>query len=100
LTIFPEGTRSKDGEVKPFKKGSLRLATKSGVPVVPVSIEGSREAFETPGYVKSATIRFHVHEPIPTEGLNKTEQNALSEEVEGIIRKQLKEWRENQNPSC
>jgi 1-acyl-sn-glycerol-3-phosphate acyltransferase len=93
LTIFPEGTRSKDGVVKPFKKGSLRLATKSGVPVVPVSIEGSREVFENPGYVKPATIRFHMHEPIPTEGLNKTEQNAISEEVEGIIKKQLDEWR-------
>jgi 1-acyl-sn-glycerol-3-phosphate acyltransferase len=41
--VFPEGTRSKDGNLKPFKKGTFVIAIRAGVPVVPVSILGSRE---------------------------------------------------------
>lgn len=41
--VFPEGTRSKDGSLKAFKKGTFVMAIRAGVPVVPVSILGSRE---------------------------------------------------------
>ena len=43
LFVFPEGTRSKDGSLRPFKKGSFAIPIRSGAPVVPVSILGSRE---------------------------------------------------------
>ena len=43
MIIFPEGTRSPDGEVKAFKPGGLKLATKSGVPIVPVTIKNSKK---------------------------------------------------------
>lgn len=43
FVVFPEGTRSKDGQLKAFKKGTFVMAIQAGVPVVPVSIVGSRE---------------------------------------------------------
>lgn len=43
FVVFPEGTRSKDGQLKPFKKGTFVMAIQGRVPVVPVSILGSRE---------------------------------------------------------
>ncbi len=43
VMTFPEGTRSRNGEVQPFKKGVFHLALKSGVPIIPISIIGTRE---------------------------------------------------------
>ena len=47
FAVFPEGTRSKDGQLKPFKKGAFAMAIQARVPVVPVSILGSRERMPT-----------------------------------------------------
>jgi len=70
LIVFPEGTRSRDGRVAPFKGGSFYLALGAGLPVVPISIVGSRHVMlkgrlaTCPGRVKLI-----VHEPIDTTGL-------------------------------
>jgi 1-acyl-sn-glycerol-3-phosphate acyltransferase len=70
LIVFPEGTRSRDGRVAPFKGGSFYLALGAGLPVVPISIVGSRHVMlkgrlaTYPGRVKLI-----VHEPIDTTGL-------------------------------
>jgi 1-acyl-sn-glycerol-3-phosphate acyltransferase len=67
LIVFPEGTRSRDGRVAPFKGGSFYLALEAGLPVVPISIVGSRHVMlkgrlaTYPGRVKLI-----VHEPIDT----------------------------------
>jgi 1-acyl-sn-glycerol-3-phosphate acyltransferase len=60
MIIFPEGTRSKGRGLLPFKAGSLRLATESGSPIVPVAIAGSYEIFEQKGLVQRvpASITF------------------------------------------
>ena len=65
LIVFPEGTRSRDGRVAPFKGGSFYLALEAGLPVVPISLVGSRHVMlkgrlaTYPGRVKLV-----VHEPI------------------------------------
>jgi 1-acyl-sn-glycerol-3-phosphate acyltransferase len=70
LIVFPEGTRSRDGRVAPFKGGSFLLALRTGLPVVPLSVVGSRHVMlkgrlaTYPGHVKLI-----VHEPIDTHGL-------------------------------
>jgi len=70
LIVFPEGTRSRDGRVAPFKGGSFYLALEAELPVVPISIVGSRHVMlkgrlaTYPGRVKLI-----VHEPIDTTGL-------------------------------
>lgn len=89
LVIFPEGTRSKGHGMGEFKKGSLRLATKAGVPVVPVTLNGTYRAFEEKGYIKPASVSFIVHKPILTKDLEKKEASNLSEKVEEIIRNGL-----------
>jgi len=70
LIVFPEGTRSRDGRVAPFKGGSFFLALRTGLPVVPLSVVGSRHVMlkgrlaTYPGRVKLI-----VHEPIDTGNL-------------------------------
>jgi 1-acyl-sn-glycerol-3-phosphate acyltransferase len=89
LVIFPEGTRSRSGKMREFKKGSLRLATKAGVPVVPVTLDGTYRAFEETGKISPATIRVIIHKAIETKELSKREAGELAEVVEQIIGKQL-----------
>ena len=72
-----------------FKKGSLRLATKSKVPVVPVTINGSYNVFEKNNRIQSADVDFIVHKPIETKDLSKEEANNLSETVQNIISSSL-----------
>ncbi len=66
LVIFPEGTRSKGGPVAPFKRGSLSIADKAKVPVVPVSISGTYKILEAnKGFkIRPAVVKVHISEPI------------------------------------
>lgn len=91
LVIFPEGTRSKGTNMGEFKKGSLRLATKPGVPVVPITINGTYKMFEEKGYTQPATVDFYIHPAIETKDLPKSESNNLAEKVEKIIKDKLYE---------
>jgi len=93
LVIFPEGTRAKGMEMKPFAKGSLRMAFRTGVPIVPVATRGSWDCFEGDGYPHPGLIRFHIFPPIETAGLAKSEDAAVSEHVETMIRAKLEEWK-------
>ena len=90
LIIFPEGTRSHCSEMADFKAGSFKLATKAGVPIVPVTINGSYHMFEDRNVITNgAVIDVIVHRPIETAGLSRSEQNQLSEKVENIVREGL-----------
>lgn len=91
LVIFPEGTRSKGSKMGEFKKGSLRLATKPGIPVVPVTINGTYHMYEEKGYTQPAAVDFYIHPAIETKGLSKADANNLAEKVEEIIRAKLEE---------
>ena len=87
LLIFPEGTRSKGGQMGEFKKGSLRLASKPGVPVVPVTICGTYRVFEEHGYIKDgACVDVIIHPAIETKGMDKAAAGNLTAEVEKIVR--------------
>lgn len=69
LIIFPEGTRSRDGRVGRFKAGSFVLAIEAGIPVVPLSIVGTRALMPRGSFfVRPGTVRFTVHDPVPTAG--------------------------------
>ncbi|MDR1796101.1 MAG: 1-acyl-sn-glycerol-3-phosphate acyltransferase [Clostridiales Family XIII bacterium] len=92
LVIFPEGHRAKGQGMQAFQKGSLRLALRAQVPIVPVSTKGSWECFEAHGFPTPGVIRFHIHPAVPTEGVAKSEEGALAAKVEGIIRAKLDEW--------
>ena len=85
LVIFPEGTRSKGGPVGEFKAGSFKLALKSGVPIVPLTIDGSWRLLEEKGRLQDATIKVTIHPAIPTANLTREESAALPEKVREII---------------
>jgi 1-acyl-sn-glycerol-3-phosphate acyltransferase len=70
--VYPEGTRSKDGRLLPFKKGAFMMAIDAGVPVVPISVSGATRIMPK-GQVKifPSTVRLTIHQPIDTKGYNK-----------------------------
>lgn len=84
--IFPEGTRSKGEAMGEFKAGSLRIAVKAGVPIVPVTIKGSYRLMENNGYlIKPAEVEVIIAKPIETAGLTKDQINSLNDEVRSVI---------------
>jgi 1-acyl-sn-glycerol-3-phosphate acyltransferase len=70
--VYPEGTRSRDGRLLPFKKGAFIMAIDAGVPVVPVTISGCTKIMPK-GEVKifPSTIYITVHEPLGTDSYSK-----------------------------
>jgi 1-acyl-sn-glycerol-3-phosphate acyltransferase len=89
MVIFPEGTRNKEGKVGPFKKGSLKLATKSQVPIVPVSIDRASRAFEDTREFKPTKIKVVFGKAIDTKKLSKEEEANLAENIRNTILKNL-----------
>lgn len=86
LIVFPEGTRSVDGTIGRFKGGSFVIALQSSLPVVPITITGSRYVM-TKGEltVRSGDVSLVVHEPIETKGLPRDEVRDLAERVRGVV---------------
>ena len=66
-------------------KGALKLATKPGVPIVPVSMHGTYKMFEQTGVLSPARIRIIVHKPIPTAGMKRQEEKELNDRIEKIV---------------
>jgi 1-acyl-sn-glycerol-3-phosphate acyltransferase len=86
VVIFPEGTRSRDGKLLPFKKGGFHLAVNSGAQIVPVAIRGSREIMPRGSlFTRPGVVQFEIGAPIPTEGLGPEDREALREKVRGIV---------------
>ena len=86
MIIFPEGTRSKGGEPREFKAGSFKLATKSKVPIVPITIDGTYKLLESNNRkIKSASIKVTIHPIIDVTTLSKEELNELPTRVRSII---------------
>lgn len=78
ILAFPEGTRSRDGKILPFKKGAFVTAIEAGVPVVPMAIAGAREALPPDGFrVRGGVLRLVVGEPIPTVGMTPADRDRL-----------------------
>ncbi|MGH9326101.1 MAG: lysophospholipid acyltransferase family protein [Terriglobia bacterium] len=67
--VFPEGTRSEDGRLLPFRKGVFVMAIESGAPIVPVSISGSRRIMPKGSFsMHSGVVRVIFHEAVETRG--------------------------------
>jgi 1-acyl-sn-glycerol-3-phosphate acyltransferase len=88
--IFPEGTRSRTGELLPFKKGAFVLAMRAGVPVVPVAISGAREAMRKGSLViRPVHIRVELAPPVETAGLTADDRDQLIHSVREAIERML-----------
>ena len=92
LIVFPEGTRSEDAAVGRFKKGSFLVAIDAQLPVVPVSVAGSRHVMKKNRLmVCPGRVRLTVHPPIATTGLRRDQANEFAERVRGIVRQDVDE---------
>ncbi|KGQ18828.1 1-acyl-sn-glycerol-3-phosphate acyltransferase [Lysobacter dokdonensis DS-58] len=86
FAAFPEGTRSKDGVVGPFKAGAVQVAMEAGVSVVPVAIDGAGRVLPPAGFlVRPGTIVVRFGTPIDTTGLAPNERNALAQRARDQI---------------
>ena len=86
VLIFPEGTRSRDGDILPFKKGGFVLAIDSGVPIVPVVITGTRSIMTKGKFrVNEGQVNMVIHKPIDTSAYTRDTKAALMENVRRVI---------------
>ncbi|MGA7721053.1 MAG: lysophospholipid acyltransferase family protein [Ignavibacteriaceae bacterium] len=87
ILLFAEGTRSKTGEVQPFKRGAFYLASKVGFPIVPVSISGAENILPKGRFnIKGGVINVHFEKPITTGNIQtKKDELELMEKVRNII---------------
>jgi 1-acyl-sn-glycerol-3-phosphate acyltransferase len=83
--VFPEGTRSRSGQVQNFKKGGFKMALKAGVPVLPVKISGSHQLMP-PGQIgiKAGTVEIELFPPLVLDGI---QENKLTEWINDLQQK-------------
>ena len=91
VVVFPEGSRSRTTEMLPFKSGPCYLAILSGVPIVPITLVGSREVLEPDSlHIRPGPVRVIIHKPIFTSGLTVHDAANLSKSVREVIISGLK----------
>lgn len=91
--VFPEGTRSPDGRLQPFKKGVFVMALEAGAPIVPISVSGSSKIMAKRKFViRPGLVRITVHDPILVEGME--DRDVVMERVRQAILSGLtkEEW--------
>ena len=92
VVIFPEGTRSRDGRLGPFKKGGFHLAISSGAEIVPVAIRGSRDVMPRgTALIRPGDVDIEIGAPISTAGLGPEDRAALIETVHARVAAMLGE---------
>lgn len=90
VCIFPEGTRSKDGKMLPFKEGSLKMAEKAGCPVIPIAIKGSSAIFENQfPRIKKGRVSIEIGKPIYANELEKEQKKFLGAYTQSVIQEML-----------
>ena len=94
MFMFPEGTISSDGVMKPFKNGAFKLAIDKQVEVVPITFKNNWKILQNGGFFKSngrpGILDIVVHEPISTKGTNELFLPHLKEQVYNVIAESLK----------
>ncbi|MDE0899131.1 MAG: lysophospholipid acyltransferase family protein [Longimicrobiales bacterium] len=90
IIMFPEGTRSETGEVRPFKKGAFVLGIQAGVDVVPAAITGARGVMRKGSWViRPGTVRIQFGQPVSVQGYGIKDRNELTERVRGELIRML-----------
>lgn len=92
VMIFPEGTRSYDGNIGSFKKGGFVLAIESGVPILPIIIRGTFSVMSRNRLlIKPGKVTLEILEPVETSGFTKETKDELMEKIRIIMRESVDE---------
>ncbi|HKS30205.1 MAG TPA: lysophospholipid acyltransferase family protein [Pyrinomonadaceae bacterium] len=90
--VFPEGTRSRDGLLHPFKKGGFKLALQAQVPIIPITIIGTRAILPPDSIIfRPGSIEMYVDEPIPTAGLTDNDIEMLMQRVRKAMMEHIRQ---------
>lgn len=90
MIIFPEGTRTYDGKMNPFKRGSFMLANEIGLPIVPLTINGSFDVFSRKAKsVSYGTVTLTIHPPVTAEARQGKPSKVVMQEVYDTINSRL-----------
>jgi len=93
LIFFPEGTRSQDGVLKPFKRGAAFMAIQAEVPIVPMAIAGTKDVL--PKHTRlirgGQRVVLAVGEALATKGMQMEDRDALTERARGAVARLLEE---------
>ncbi|MDP4280808.1 MAG: lysophospholipid acyltransferase family protein [Bacteroidota bacterium] len=91
VIIFPEGTRTRDGHIQPFKSGAFRLAIETGAPVLPIVVKGTFVAIKKGEFLiyKNKNIEAVILDPISTKGFTHKNIKELMEKTSSRIREEL-----------
>jgi len=90
VMIFPEGSRSEDGTLLPFKPGAFKLAVGAGVPILPVVVCGSAQGMPKGSpWARPAKVTIRILEPVPTIGLRGRDVRKLRDDVHNRIARAL-----------
>ena len=102
VVIFPEGSRSRDGKLLPFKKGGFLLAVQTGRPIVPITIRGSSELLPPGAWrLKSGTVELIIDQPVTVTGVRPGNLRILSGQIRQTIERRLQSApREVENPAA
>ena len=94
VMIFPEGTRSKSGELGEFKDGAFRIAIQTGVPIIPLALLGTRDALIKHDWRFGSTrAEVRVLDPISTDGLTKADVPSLRDRTRAVVAAELDNMR-------
>ena len=86
VLIYPEGTRSKDGRLQPFKKGGFFIALRAGLPIVPVRVSGSRDIVPSGSLsIRPGNVVVELFDPVPTDGMTEADIPALMARVRDAL---------------
>jgi 1-acyl-sn-glycerol-3-phosphate acyltransferase len=92
VVFFPEGSRSRTGEILPFKAGAFHLAVRAGVPVVPITLNGTRAVLRPDTvHIRPGRVEMIVHPSIPTAGLTSENVRELAERVRNQVLSRFKQ---------
>ena len=88
--IFPEGTRSPDGNLQPFKKGLFLIALKSQAPILPIAIRGTGKIMQKGDWrIHPGKVDIIIAPPIETAGMPPEREGELSDRVRNALMKYL-----------
>lgn len=92
LIIYPEGTRSRSGTLRPFKKGAFTMAAAAEMPILPMTIHGTWEMWRPGGRtIRPGRVHVVIDQAIPTVGFNKSDVEALRLEAHRLVTERLRQ---------